>query len=419
LTPVLADQFEAAGGFLPFARDLRGESHRIELEKHPELEAPLRASAARYEAAVAAWERRAGDLVRAFAPHAQWTSSATHAVLPLLATDAGVRLQVATGIASHRERFGAWDGGFWLPECAYAPWLDRALVEAGVRRVCVDLTDVLGPGAHAPLRTAEGLLLVPIDREIVELVWSDGGYPSGPAYANTHHLTETCRHKAWANDGSPYDAARARAAAREDAADFVARARARERLSVCAIDTELLGDWWPEGVDWLEAVLEEATATGLDVVPLDEALRDEETVRAPELPVTTWGTPRDLSTWSGPAAGGLAWRQRRAELDTLAPGAQPGERALRELLAFQASDWAFLISRGTAGPYPAERADAHEAALREPSGDPRLRAMAPWLRGAPATLRRSQDSYAEFPAASPPGNGGPIEASASGANRRL
>ena len=31
------------------------------------------------------------------APHAAWTSSATHAILPLLATDAGVRLQVRTG----------------------------------------------------------------------------------------------------------------------------------------------------------------------------------------------------------------------------------------------------------------------------------------------------------------------------------
>ena len=61
-----------------------------------------------------------------------WTSAATHAVLPLLATDAGVRLQVETGIASHRERFGAWDGGFWLPECAHAPWLDELLEEAGV-----------------------------------------------------------------------------------------------------------------------------------------------------------------------------------------------------------------------------------------------------------------------------------------------
>ena len=82
----------------------------------------------------AASRRRGGDLLGALAPHAQWTSSATHAILPLLATDAGVRAQVQTGVDAHRRRFGAdrWRGGFWLPECAYAPWLERAL--AGRRR---------------------------------------------------------------------------------------------------------------------------------------------------------------------------------------------------------------------------------------------------------------------------------------------
>ena len=54
-----------------------------------------------------------------------WTSAATHGVLPLLATDAGRRLQLATGTGSHLRRFGAWRGGFWLPECAYSPGLER------------------------------------------------------------------------------------------------------------------------------------------------------------------------------------------------------------------------------------------------------------------------------------------------------
>ena len=64
-------------------------------------------------------------------------SAATHAVLPLLATRAGVRLQLDAGIRSHRRRFG-WDGGFWLPECAYAPGLEWRLAEAGVSWFCVD-----------------------------------------------------------------------------------------------------------------------------------------------------------------------------------------------------------------------------------------------------------------------------------------
>ena len=141
---MLADQLEAPGALercLTFLREIRPASHALDLRDEPS--AALEYSAARYAAAADALERR-GDLIAAFAPHVSWTSAATHAVLPLLATDAGVRLQLETGIASHRRRFGAWHGGFWLPECAHAPWLDELLEEAGVHVTCVDW-----PGARA------------------------------------------------------------------------------------------------------------------------------------------------------------------------------------------------------------------------------------------------------------------------------
>ena len=59
-------------------------------------------------------------------------------------------------------------------------------------------------------------------------------------------------------------------------------------------------------------------------------------------------------------------------------------RALRELLALQASDWAFGVTRETAGPYSRERADGHaaelERALADPAGiGPALRNLAPSL----------------------------------------
>ena len=99
---------------------------------------------------------------------------------------------------------------------------------------CVDLTDVLGRGAGAqlrPLRSPAGPLLVPIDRAVLELVWSDGGYPSRGAYRDTRALTEH-RHQAWAVDGAAYDPDAGAAQARADARDFVAPAagaRARRR----------------------------------------------------------------------------------------------------------------------------------------------------------------------------------------------
>jgi len=392
VTPVLGDQLDAPGAparCAAFLRELRPESHRrdVACARDRAEAAALEHSAAAYARAADALER--GDLPARLAGHARWASAATHAVLPLLATAGGVRLQLATGIAAHRARSGDWAGGLWLPECAHAPWLDALLEEAGVRAACVDLTDVLGGGAAAqlrPLRSPAGPLLVPIDRALLELVWSDGGYPAHGDYRDTHRFTEH-RHQAWAVDGAAYDPGRAAARARADAEDFVARAAARVRgggLCVVALDTELLGLHWHEGIVWLAEVLAAADRSGLRVAPLDDLLDEVEPAPAPALPVTSWGAPRDLATWSAPAAGGLAWRQRAAELRALAAAPEVPDRALRELLALQSSDWAFLITHGTAGPYPAQRAAAHEAAFAaalaapdEPA--PGLRNLAPWL----------------------------------------
>jgi 1,4-alpha-glucan branching enzyme len=291
-------------------------------------------------------------------------------VLPLLATDAGVRLQVQTGIDAHRRRARAWAGGFWLPECAYAPWLEPRLAEAGVRATCVDLTDLHGLGAAEhlrPVRRAAGPVLVPVDWAAIGLVWSEHGYPAHGTYRDYHHHT-THHHRVWGNDGELYDREAALALAREHAADFVTRVKARVAaggLCVCALDTELLGHWWYEGVAWLEAVIAETGRQGLALTTVDDALERHEAVDAPSdgPPPSSWGAPRDFSTWDGPRVAELVWRARRAELRITGAGAQPSSAAVRELLALQSSDWAFMVSRDLAGPYPLERADGHAAEL--------------------------------------------------------
>lgn len=384
VTPVLADQLEAPGvaaRFDAFARDLRRRSHELDAgAAEPAVARELRRAYGQYARAAEAMAARGGDLVRAFAAHVAWTSAATHAVLPLVATDAGVRLQLETGIAAHRARFGVWGGGLWLPECAYAPWLDPLLAQAGVRAVCVEM-----PGLDGPARTPAGPLLVPIDRAVIDLVWGRDGYPAAAAYRDSHRLTG-CQHKPWANDGAVYDPARAAAQVAADAADFVARAGARLAdggLCVCALDTELLGHWWHEGVDWLAAVLAQAARAELAVVPLDEALARHGAGPPPaDLPVSTWGTPRTLWTWSGPQVADIAWTQRRAELDVVAAGAGANDRALRELLMLQSSDWAFMVSRDLAEPYARERVATHTAGVRAALGaaaPPALRSLAPRL----------------------------------------
>lgn len=392
VTPVLCDQLgapELSERFHAFIDDTRRFTHAedaagLRAGGHDGLAAELeRAWSADYEHAAQRMADRGGDLLRAFAPHARWTSSATHAVLPLLATDAGARLQVQTGIASHQDRFDAgWQGGFWLPECAHASHLEPSLAAAGVHCTCVELTCRHGLGAPEhlqPLVSDAGIALFGIDRATMSLVWSDAGYPADGAYRDYHRHT-VHHHNPWRNDGDAYDHEQALVRAREHAADFVTRTRERLRrdgeglpgggLAVCALDTELLGHWWYEGLHWLEAVIEESASQGLELVRLDDALERFEPAPVGGMEwdeVSSWGAGGDLSTWSGPAVAEMAFAVRAGELQTLAASVEGrvGSAAIRELLALQASDWAFMISRGLAVPYARERFEGHLVALAE------------------------------------------------------
>jgi 1,4-alpha-glucan branching enzyme len=409
LTPVLCDQLAHPGAMercLDFLREIRPESHRrdaAELRAAGQAgqAAELERSAAEYGAAadrLAALQASGGrGLLGAFGAHASWTSAATHAILPLLATDAGLALQLHTGIGSHRRRFGAWAGGLWLPECAHVPWLHAALEGAGVRATCVELTNRLGlgdPRHLAPLATEDGPVLWAIDRETIDRVWGAGGYPSRAPYRDYHRYT-THRHRVWRIDGAAYDHAAALAQVHADATEFVAAVRSRVAgggVCVFAIDTELLGHWWYEGVAWLAAVLEQARVQGLALTRLDDASECHAPVPAPPLGphATSWGEGGDLRTWSAPRVQAFVWRARRAERALATHRGRPPQRALRELLALQASDWAFLADRDLSGDYPEERAAGHAAALdavflhggaNGGAGEPALRGLAPELAG--------------------------------------
>ena len=413
LTPVLCDQLElmasrqpdgappegpapgpegAADRFRAFLREVRAPIHAedaagLERAGEPVLGAEIRRAAADYAGAERSFEALGGDLVGAFRRLAAdgsvelWAGPATHPVLPLLATDPGRELQLATGISAHERRFAAFGGGLWLPECAYEPGLERDLADFGVDTFCVDQTAEHGLGALEqlePVVTGAGPVAVPLDWQTISLVWDPHGYPSDPAYRDHHHRTLHDL-KPWANDGAPYDRERAAKATAEHARDFVARTIARldayhqehgrAGLVCCALDAELLGHWWYEGPAWLRAVLDEAPRQGLELATLPRALEQVEPVRR-ELSASTWGIPKDLTTWDSPAVTELAFAARAAELQVVAAGRRAAggadgalERAARELLALQSSDWAFMVTRDLAGDYPLDRVRAHQSEL--------------------------------------------------------
>ena len=381
LTPVLCDQLEAPGALercLAFLREVRPESHRLDIEAaDPQVAAVLERSAAAYAAAADALERR-GDLVAAFAPHVSWTSAATHAILPLLATGTGVRLQLRTGIAAHRARFGDWDGGLWLPECAHAPWLDDMLEDEGVRVICVDWTDVLGPGPRPPRCTRAGVVLAPLDREAIELVWHPARLPVGrpvPGHAPPDRAPPS--RVGERRLGLRPD--RAAAQAVSDAEDFVERVAARGGPSVVALDTELLGHFWPEGIAWLRAVLEACERRGLELAPpgagATEAAPAAGSPRGARGATCAPGAGRRRAAWRGCSARPSCGRSRAAAVRATGRCASCSRCSRRT-----GRSWPRPAPRGD---YPRERADGHraafEAALADPEMDPALRNLAPFL----------------------------------------
>jgi 1,4-alpha-glucan branching enzyme len=255
--------------------------------------------------------------------------------------------------------------------------------------------------ALAPVATEAGPVALPIDWEAVGWLWSLDGYPSHPAHAQ--FAGKSLRGiRIWKVGGGAYDPHAALAAVRAQAEEFLAAVAARLRqhaarqgrrgLLVFAIDTELLGHWWSEGVAWLEAVIAGAEQAGVRLLTVPRALEEHETVRRP-LAASSWGEGKDLRTWDSPAVADLTWAARRLELRLLralragleGPAAL---RATRELLAVQSSDWPFLDGRGQAGDYAFQRATTHaESALKAiespASVEAQLRSLAPDLSLAP------------------------------------
>jgi len=411
LTPVLCDQLETLTGeagerFAEFLREIRAPIHDEDaqgLERGGEhgLAAEVRRAAHDYTRAGEEFAALDGDLIGAFRDLGVelWTSAATHAVLPLVATQPGRRLQIEAGAASHERRFGGWSGGFWLPECAYEPGLERELAEVGTACFCVDQTKARGLGSLdqlEPVATDPGPVAVPIDWQTIELIWGPNGYPGDGVYRDYHGRTVHDL-KPWNNAGGAYDHEAAVALARRHAAEFVdhvatrldayANERGRPGLVCCALDTELIGHWWYEGPAFLGEVLDLCQRNGVELVRLPQALDQHEPVQR-ELEPSSWGRDKDLSTWDSPKVADIVFRARKAELDTVAAAggtlASPAlMRAVRELLAVQSSDWAFITTYELAGDYPRRRVDDHleelQAALGGRATEAELRNLAPEL----------------------------------------
>ena len=234
-------------------------------------------------------------------------------------------------------------------------------------------------------RTEAGPVAVPIDWETIELVWDDATATRRTAPTATTTAARVHDLKPWNNGGEPYDhdaraGARARARARlrgERARGSTPTGRARPAgLLCCALDTELLGHWWYEGLDWLRGGdrggARRRASSSRTVSEGARARRAASSGRSRRRP---GARRKDLTTWDSPARG-RAWPSPRARARAAHRGGRGRphgapdaalERAARELLALQSSDWAFMVTRDLAGRLPARA----RAAARDGRWTPR------------------------------------------------
>jgi 1,4-alpha-glucan branching enzyme len=224
------------------------------------------------------------------------------------------------GAEFFRRTFGP-TRGLWLPECAFYPGLESELRAQGFSWFVVD-THGLHHASHrpqhgvlAPIACPNGVAAFGRDPDSSRQVWSaQEGYPGDFFYREFHrdiahqrsleHLGPCLLDgairvptglKYWRVTGSDekalYEPERAQERVREHARHFVAARCAqleraapgmdRPPLALAPYDAELFGHWWFEGPQFLEQVLREAAAGGLELLTPSDYLDRHPVCSAP------------------------------------------------------------------------------------------------------------------------------------------
>ncbi len=341
------------------------------------------------------------------------TSSATHAILPLLAPhEPSVRAQILVARDHYRSCFGQDPRGIWLPECAYSEGVEAVLQEAGLRWFITDAPGILHArprprySLFAPILTPNGIAVFGREPDSARQVWSrHEGYPGDPRYRDFYrdigfdldldyvdpYLPSPAQRgftgiKYYRITGrstvkAVYEREAALRVAEEHAAHFLesritqlekaAAILDRPPVVVSPFDAELFGHWWYEGPEFLDCFMRRNCATGsrLQVVTPQEYLRRHPTNQVASPAPSSWGEDGYWQVWLNEKNKWIyphlhVAQERMTELvrrwRTTEPLTARGLRqAGRELLLAQASDWPFIIHTGTSPEYARKRVTEH------------------------------------------------------------
>jgi 1,4-alpha-glucan branching enzyme len=343
------------------------------------------------------------------------TSAATHGYMPLLLEDSSIHAQVRAGLNTSQRILGVKPTGMWLPEGAYRPagswtpaipWgshngrvgIERLVGQEGITHFFVDSQLINGePSIHEPVLVKDSFNGVsPVtafarDADICKHVWCKFvGYPANSVYLEFHKRHSPRRglrywkitdRKSGLGSKDLYYPDDVPSKIHEHVQHFCGQVKRRlyeyrsrtgkNGVVVACFDSELFGHWWFEGPRFLGDVLLTLNADpDVDLCTSQEYLQSHQPVRRETLSAGSWGEGGDNRVWAanelkwlwemeyccetlfGKLTYNLPWR-KQSELRKIL------EKAGRELLLLQASDWPFVISRKQAPDYGAKRFVGH------------------------------------------------------------
>lgn len=343
------------------------------------------------------------------------TCCATHGFLPLMLDRRAQAAQIRVGAAYYAEIFGRRPQGIWLAECAYTKGVDEILKAEGIRYFFLDAHGILfgNPrprhGVFAPIVCPSGVAAFARDMETAHQVWSaERGYPGDLRYREFYRdlgydLEYDYVRPALHADGvrrniglkyhritgrvpldqkEPYDPDRARDAAAEHAGNFVFNREhqikylrgvlGKEPVVVSMYDAELYGHWWYEGTDFLEFIFKKIhyDQKTFECITPSQYLEKFPNNQMIEPCDSSWGDKGYYEVWLN---GSNDWLYRHIHKITekmigLAEQCSHQQSGIsnrllnqmaREVLLAQASDWAFLMTAGTARQYSEKRSRDH------------------------------------------------------------
>ena len=347
------------------------------------------------------------------------TSSATHAILPFIISKSALKAQIIVAVSNYEKYFGRKPKGIWLPECGYFEGLEELLVENGIQYFFIDAHGILNASptplyqTFSPIRTPAGVVAFGRDIESSKQVWSakdgypgdynyrefyrDIGYDADYDYIKPFLHSDGIRRNVGIkhfritgnvslNEKQIYNPIAATNRASMHASNFIFNRQHQLKhisstfnmqdmkpIVVAPYDAELFGHWWFEGPTFLDFLFRELSCGQNEVSTITPS---EYISKYGNLPISTpstssWGDKGYFEVWLNSKNDWIYRHLHKAEEQMImlantyksTNGGSLIIRALnqcsRELLLSQSSDWAFIMTTGTAPAYAHKRFSEH------------------------------------------------------------